>query len=66
MRTNFNAGHDHAVIGRKTTTDAGHSHAIPVASDWTTFNGDPRHRHKIITKSATGERKRTGPQPPKY
>ena len=65
MRTNFNAGHDHAIIARMTTTDDGHNHALPVASNWTTFNGKPPHRHTILTKSPTGERKRTGPRPPK-
>jgi hypothetical protein len=66
VRTNFNAGHDHSVIGRETTVDAGHNHAIPVGSNWTTFNGEPPHRHRIMTGSPTGETSRSGPAPPKY
>jgi hypothetical protein len=66
MRTTFNAGHDHAVIGRQTTTDDGHNHAIPVAATWTSQNGNPPHRHKILLKSPTGERPRTGPEPERY
>jgi hypothetical protein len=66
MRTNFNAGHDHAIIGRETTTDDGHNHAIPVGSNMTTFNGKPKHRHSLLVKSPTGEKPKTGPQPPKY
>jgi len=68
MRTNTNAGHDHAIIGRQTTVDGNppHSHAIEVASNQTSFNGTPPHRHTIVGKSDTEKKSPTGPRPPKY
>lgn len=63
MRTTFNAGHDHSILGRVTTVDDGHSHGIEVGSHMTTVNSAPGgvpHRHSLLAKSPTGEKPRTG------